>query len=197
MVLQFSQISTRSLQFAKAQFSKLLVLSPQCVSEAQSKFEGCEQFTLKPEWIVRISYKPEGKGDYLAVVLQPEAVTFLEKQNLIFLKVKSAKAEDQIIVMGYPDDETDNPKMSSGYGSVHTIDGFTIIYCAATADGSSGSPLVLWTGEAIGIHRSQYKKDDTPIVESPPRYATSLAEIKENLFLDIGKLKYFNMLVIL
>ena len=177
------------------------VLSPDCVSDALIKFKGCARFKFKPEWIVRKSFKPKGKGDYMAVVLQPEAVAFLEMQNLKFLKVKSAKADEQIVLMGYPDAEIDNPEMSFGTGPIYNIDEFTIIYSAGTGEGSSGSPLVLLTGEAIGIHRSRQREQDTSNIVlnivGPARYATSLEKIKEDLLLDFGTLKHsHHMLVI-
>ena len=165
------------------------VLSPDYVSDALIKFEGCERFTFKPEWIVRKSFKPEGKGDYMALVLQPEAVAFLEKQNLKFLKVKSAKVDEQIVLMGYPEAEIDNPEMCFGTGPIYNINGFTIIYSAGTGAGSSGSPLVLLTGEAIGIHRSRQDTSNIVLnIVGPARYATSLEKIKEDLLLDFGTL---------
>ena len=176
------------------------VLSPEFVCNSLIKFERCEKFTLKPEWIVRISFKPKGKGDYMAIVLQPEAVTFLENQNLVFLKVcradkflkvKSANSNDNvrhIIVMGYHEAENDNPEMSTGYGSISSINGFTIEYSAATAEGGSGSPLILWSGEVIGIHRSRHCNPG-----SNERYATNLTEIQDNLFLDFGTFMYVKL----
>ena len=173
------------------------VLSPKYLFEAIIKFEGFDRFKLKPEWIGRMSFRPKREGDYLAIELKPAGVKFLEDKGLIFLKVNSAKFDDQIVVIGYANASLENPEMSVGVGAIQTTDeliskGFTLEYYAATGLGTSGSPLVLWSGEAIGIHRS--REDERAASKAflnaagSRRFATSLAEIKKNILLDIGKI---------
>ena len=173
------------------------VLSQEYLFDAIIKFERIDRFKLKPEWIGRVSFRQKNEGDYLAIELKPAGVKFLEDKGLIFLKVNSAKCDDQIVVIGYGDANLENPEMSVGVGAIQTADeliskGFALEYYAATGPGTSGSPLVLWSGEAIGIHRS--REDERGVftavlnVAGSRRFATSLAEIKKNILLDIGKI---------
>ena len=159
------------------------VLSPEYLFEAKFRFEGCEPFKIQPEWIGRQSFKPVGQGDYIAIELKQAAVTFLEEKGLKFLKVNSAEVDDQIVVIGYADADLTNPKLCFGHGAIQAKSAFTLEYYAAAGPGTSGSPVVLLTGEAISIHRA--RESDTPKavldVAGPRRFSTSLAEIKKNL----------------
>ena len=110
-------------------------------------------------------------------------MAFLEDKGLKFLKVNSAKVDDQIVVIGYADADLQNPKLCFGHGAIQAISASTLKYYAATEPGTSGSPVVLLTGEEIGIHRSRERDTPLAVLDSvgPRRCATSLAEIKENL----------------
>ena len=173
------------------------VLSPEYLFDAIIKFEGFDRFKFKPEWVGHTSFRPKGEGDYLAIELKPAGVKFLEDKGLLFLNVNSARFDDQIVVIGYADANFKNSEMSVGVGAIQTTDeliskGFALEYYAATGPGTSGSPLVLWSGEAIGIHRSREEKRaaSKAVLKSAGsrRFATSLAEIKKNILLDIGKI---------
>lgn len=172
------------------------VLSPDYLFEAKFKFEGCEPFKIKPEWIGRQSSKPVGQGDYIAIELKQEAVAFFEEKGLTFLEVKSSKVDDQIAVIGYADADPTNPTLTFGHGAIQAVSAFTLEYYAAAGPGTSGSPVVLLTGEAIGVHRSRERERDTPtaVLETagPKRFATSLSEIMKNVF---GILYFINQLI--
>ena len=104
-----------------------------------------------------------GHGDYIAVQLKPAAVAFFEAKRLEFLKVASLpKVDDQIVVFDYgnPEDQ-ENPEVSFGQGAIQDIRGYTLEYHVPADAGTSGSPLVMWTGEAIGIHHSR-EAEHTP-----------------------------------
>ena len=131
------------------------VLSPDDVEKARFRFEGCAPFALKPEWIGAKCFRPVGHGDYLAVELKPAAVAFIEAKGLAFLNVKAPRVDDQIVVFGYGIPELDDPEMTFGHGAIQAIRGYTLDYYVAAGSGTSGSPLVLWSGEAIGIHHSR------------------------------------------
>ena len=116
-------------------------------------------------------------------------MAFLEEKGLTFLEVKSSKVDDQIAVIGYADADLQNPKLCFGHGAIQAISAFTLEYYAAAGPGTSGSPVVLLTGEAIGVHRSRARERDTPkaVLDTagPKRFATSLAEIMKNVLLGI------------
>lgn len=129
------------------------VIAPHYIFEAKFKFEGSPYFKLLPEWVGATSYKPQGQGDYIAIELKQAAVAFIKENGLRFLTVKQPQVDEQVVVFGYGEADITNPEMDIGYGAIQSINGFTLKYYAATAPGTSGSPLVQWTGEAIGYRR--------------------------------------------
>lgn len=189
-------IKIESLASVYCLITSINVFSPiSHIFAAIIKFEECDYFRLELEWIVIESLKPLGQGDYFAIELKEKAVVFLEAKGLCFLKLREPKIGEQILVVGYSDDDISNPnpKLVFAHGVIQTIIGCTISYNAATAPSTSGSPLILWSGEAIGVCRlikDEYSVHSHTAVGSQ-RFATSLAEIRKNFLSLIGKLSLF------
>ena len=126
------------------------VLSPEQVLTATFQVKGYNKFSLKKDWIGQISFKPKLLGDFTVVELMSKAINILKKIGVTFLRVSETQTGDQFIIIQYL-----NMELCLGQGSILAITGFSFEYYAPTDYGSSGSPLLRWSGEAIGVHRGR------------------------------------------
>lgn len=126
------------------------VLPPEHVLSKQTtfKFDGCETFTMRFEWVSQIYSKSKRTGDYTIVEITQVGVDLFKSRGAVFLKVCSPKISDQFVFFQYK-----NRKLIFGHGSIQNINGSFLEYIDSSKVGISGSPLILMNGDAIGIHR--------------------------------------------
>lgn len=156
------------------------VLPPEQVFNKKTlfNFEGSEKFSIQPEWVAQIYSKPQESGDFTVVELTQVAIDHLISQGAVFLNISWPRVDDQFVIFQYP-----NEKLSFGHGSIQAIDSFTLGYYAASDFGSSGSALILWNGDAIGIHRGRLN----PIQHKSfgnMKVATSIQYIRDVIFAE-------------
>ena len=148
------------------------LLPPEQVLTATFQFKW-HKFSLKEDWIGQVSFKPKFEGDFIVIELKSKAINILKSIGVSFLKVSGPQTGDQFLIIQYPDKD-----LCLGHGSIQAIRGFSLEYYAPTAFGSSGSPLLRLSGEAIGVHRGRYQDDSHSLPALGPRkVATCLTEI--------------------
>lgn len=167
------------------------VIQPNNIFEAEFKFGGSPYFKLKREWIGSQCFKLKGQGDFIAIELKPVGVDLIIKNGLKFMTVKQPKVGDEVLVFVNSDSNVTNPELNFQCGAIQHINDYTLEFSARLKPYSSGSPLVLWTGEAVGIHIGRAQKNNDLLENSGfLHYATSLQEISKHLMMEIKNKKY-------
>ena len=133
-------------------------------------FGGICKIVLKPEDIACVSTNKE--LDATVIELTDQCVAFLKKCGFNFLKVTNARLGDQVAILQlYP-----NAEYAFDKGAIHEINDWRLYSYIACDVGSSGSPLLLWDVQAVGLIRNE-NYDSAQRAQGSLRVATSLPDI--------------------
>ena len=119
------------------------------VSRCSIEFEGFGQLILYAEDIACITTSRSTELDATVIELKEQCVALLRKRGAKFLKIASARLNDRVAMVQYP-----NGVFSIDKGIIHEIQESTLYYYIGGDQGSSGSPILLWDFTSAGLHKA-------------------------------------------
>ena len=123
--------------------------------------------------------------DATVIELTPKGEQYFRRNQVEFIKIGYPENDGRIAIFQYPEG-----KFKFANGKIIQIHDSKIMYRVATACGSSGSPLLNWNCEAVGMHYEgeQSNNPNVPTTELPEleRTASSLSQIVKSYFEEIN-----------
>ena len=147
------------------------------VSRCSIEFEGFGRLILHAEDIACITTSTSTELDATVIELNEQCVALLRKRGAKFLKIASARINDKVAMVQYP-----NCVFSIDKGVIHEIQESTLYYYIGGDHGSSGSPILLWDFTSAGLHKaiglhSHRKIDSGHAILGHVRIATHLPDV--------------------
>ena len=109
--------------------------------------------------------------DATVIELTEQCVKRLQQLGAKFMSLTTAREGDKIAMAQYPEGE-----FSFDKGAIYEIKDNELYYYLGGAPGSSGSPILLWTYKAIGMHKQSGSRVEHRAL-GPVRRGTSLLVI--------------------
>ena len=132
-------------------------------------FEGFGRLVLSNEDIECVTTNEE--LDATIIELTEQCVALLTQRGAKFLEIASARLQDQVAMVHHSNDVFAFDK-----GIVHDIKDNILYYYLGGDFESSGSPILLWNLQAIGLHRHSNRKKSHTILGAI-RIATHLPDV--------------------
>ena len=126
--------------------------------------------------------------DATVIELSAEGEKYFNELNITFLEISDAKQNDLVAILQMPEG-----KSKFAYGTIDKVEASKVFYKIATAQGSSGAPVLDENCMAVAIHRAgdvrNADKDKSLADQSDlQRMASSLRDVVNAFFIECSTL---------
>lgn len=145
-------------------------------AKLQFEVEQMKLIRIRPEWILHVWNSSEQFFDATIIEFNSLGVDEMEKRGAKFLKITKPEIGQQVIMLQYP-----NGVYSLDGNHIEEINGYEIMYHLGADNGSSGSPLVTYGGDVVGVHRRRDESRQRPLNDPLPyrRYGSHILKLKD------------------